>query len=147
MEKQIQSEVVILVAEDDLGHFLLTKRHIRHAGIDNEIVHLPDGQVAIDYLYNNCTGTDGSNCRKHLLLLDIRMPKIDGIEILEQMKAHPNLKEIPVIIVTTSDNPANVSRCKKLGCDDYIIKPLAKSFAGTLQKILGRSYILYTDHD
>ena len=129
----MQKDVVILIAEDDLGHFLLAKRHIRSAGVSREIVHFTDGQLARDFLNDNCIDADST---KYLLLLDIRMPKIDGIEILEYVKTHPCLKEIPVIIVSTSDNQANVTRCKQLGCDDYIVKPLDGSFVERLNSVI-----------
>jgi len=131
----MKDDVTILIAEDDTGHFILTKRHLSEAGLSNRIVHLPDGQVTIDYLENNCTNGNWKK-NKHLLLLDIRMPKLDGIEILEKMKKHPELKNIPVIIVTTSDNPANTLKCSQLGCDGYIIKPLGEKFIKVIKRMI-----------
>ncbi len=132
----MQSDVVILIAEDDLGHFLLAKRQIRNAGVSREIVHFSDGQLARDFLNDNCI--DASNTQ-YLLLLDIRMPKIDGIEILEYVKKHPCLKDIPVIIVSTSDNRANITKCKQLGCDGYIVKPLDGTFVERLNSVIEKS--------
>ena len=119
------NDVIILIAEDDIGHFILTKRHLRQAGISNKIIHLPDGQAASNYLHQECINAEDNT--KFILLLDIRMPKIDGIEILEMMKKNPKLQKIPVIIVTTSDNPANIKKCKELGCQEYIVKPIGGS--------------------
>lgn len=129
-------DVTILVAEDNTGHFILTKRYLCEAGVSNKIVHLPDGQVTIDYLHKNCVKNGKSVKNKHLLLLDIRMPKIDGIEILELMKKHSQLKNIPVIVVTTSDNPVNTRRCNQLGCDGYIIKPLGEKFIKVVKRMI-----------
>lgn len=129
----MQDDVVILIAEDDLGHFLLAKRQIRNSGVSRKIIHFSDGQLARDFLNENCIDGDGT---QYLLLLDIRMPKIDGIEILEYVKTHPDLKHLPVVIVTTSDNQANVLRCEQLGCDDYIVKPLDGTFVERLNSVI-----------
>jgi CheY-like chemotaxis protein len=129
----MQDDVVILIAEDDLGHFLLAKRQLRGLGLSQNIIHFPDGQLATNYLNDNCIVDDGT---KYLLLLDIRMPKINGVEILDYVKKHPELKRIPVVIVTTSDNPINVNRCKSLGCEDYIVKPLDDTLVDRLSNVI-----------
>jgi CheY-like chemotaxis protein len=138
VRKIMENEFTILVAEDNLGHFLLTKKFLQKSGISKkEVIHLSDGQVAHDFLVDNCSECDHAN---YLLLLDIRMPKIDGIEILEWMKGDPNLVNIPVIIVSTSDNPVNVSRCNELGCDSYIVKPLNPSFKGEIDEVVHHAF-------
>jgi CheY-like chemotaxis protein len=131
-------DVIILIAEDDLGHYLLAKRQLRSSGVTRKIVHFPDGQLATDFLNTKCIIDDGT---KYLLLLDIRMPKINGVEILEYVKKHPELKRIPVVIVTTSDNPINVNRCKELGCDDYIVKPLDGTLVNRLNTVIENSFL------
>jgi len=133
----MKKDVVILIAEDDIGHFLLAKRRIRSSGVTSEIIHFPDGQLAFDFLKNTCSKDNDTN---YLLLLDIRMPKIDGIEILEYVKTQSGLKDIPVVIVTTSDNPINVMRCKQLKCDGYIVKPLDETFIDQINKVLKKSF-------
>jgi len=133
----MKKDVVILIAEDDIGHFLLAKRRIRSSGIFSKIIHFSDGQLVSDFLKDKCIGDDATN---YLLLLDIRMPKIDGIEILEYVKSHPELKSIPVVIVTTSDNPLNILRCRQLNCDGYIVKPLDDTFVEQINEVLERSF-------
>lgn len=110
----------ILMAEDDPGHASLIQRHIKRAGIDNEIIHFKDGQAVMDFLQKSGSGV-GHQC--YLLLLDIRMPKLDGIEVLEMVKQDCNLKSIPVIMLTTTSDPDTVKRCYELGCVNYIVKP------------------------
>jgi CheY-like chemotaxis protein len=129
--------VVILIAEDDIGHFILAKRRLRTSGVSSEILHFADGQLVSDFLTDNCIDDDDNN---YLLLLDIRMPKIDGIEILEFVKKHNDLKTIPVVIVTTSDNPLNVLRCRQLNCDGYIIKPIDDTFVEQVNDVLEKTF-------
>jgi CheY-like chemotaxis protein len=133
----MEKNIIILIAEDDIGHFILAKRRLRTSGVSSEIIHFSDGQSVSDFLTDNCIGDNDNN---YLLLLDIRMPKIDGIEILEFVKNHPDLKTIPVMIVTTSDNPLNVLRCRQLKCDGYIIKPLDDTFVEQINDVLGKTF-------
>jgi len=115
--------VTILISEDDRGHFVLMKHCLRDAGIDNEIVWLCDGQETLDFLFTHDGQPNLPPVDKYILLLDIRMPKIDGIEILADIKKDERLDHLPVVIVTSSDNPDNIRRCRELGCDGYIVKP------------------------
>jgi len=117
-------DVTILISEDDRGHFILMKHRLRNAGIDNEIVWLCDGQETMDFLFAREGRVNLQPPGKYILLLDIRMPKIDGIEILAQIRKDRRLNHMPVVVVTSSDNPDNIRRCRSLGCDGYIVKPL-----------------------
>lgn len=131
----MQKNIVILVAEDNEGHFVLTKLCLRRAGISNEIVWLEDGQKTLDFLHNmQKKPLESKTSKKYILLLDIRMPKVDGIKVLEQIKASDDLKGIPVIIVSTSDAPTNLEICSKLGCDAYITKPIDETLPKTIEK-------------
>jgi CheY-like chemotaxis protein len=118
-------EVVILITEDDEGHARLIQKNLRRSGINNEFIHLKDGQEALDFLFGN--GDEKSKVRgdaSYLMLLDIRMPKIDGVQVLECMKADERLKRVPVIMLTTTDDPREVERCHVLGCNSYVVKPV-----------------------
>ena len=110
----------ILMAEDDPGHASLIRRHIKRAGIENRIVHFKDGQAVMDFL-REPRSSSSDPC--YLLLLDIRMPKLDGIEVLELVKTDDHLKSIPVIMLTTTSDPATIKHCYELGCTNYIVKP------------------------
>lgn len=128
----------ILMAEDDPGHASLIHRHIRRAGIDNEIIHFEDGQAVMDFLRQ----LEHSPGRQHsyLLLLDIRMPKLDGIEVLEQIKQDPDLKSMPVVMLTTTRDPNTVQQCYDLGCADYIVKPTSVGKFAKVIVELGKTF-------
>ncbi len=121
----MKKEVVILIAEDDEGHAALIKKNLKRAGISNEIVHFKDGAEALDFL----VGSNGGGPHRkpnvaYMLLLDIRMPKVDGVEVLRQVKGHEELRKMPVIMITTTDDPREVENCHTLGCSNYITKPI-----------------------
>lgn len=128
-------DVTILISEDDRGHFILMKHCLRNAGIDNEIIWLSDGQKTLDFIFTHNGQLNLPPGDKHILLLDIRMPKIDGIEILEEIKKDDRLDHLPVVIVTSSDNPDNIRRCRDLGCNGYIVKPLDEEAIALIERL------------
>ena len=117
-------EVVILMAEDDEGHAGLIRRNLQRAGISNEIVHFIDGGKVIDFLKASKEDIQNGMKKSFLLLLDIRMPKVGGVEVLKFIKADDDLKSMPVLMLTTTDDPKEVKRCHELGCSHYITKPI-----------------------
>jgi CheY-like chemotaxis protein len=121
---QMNREVVILVAEDDEGHAGLIRKNLARAGITNELMHFRDGQEISDFLFKRGEGPHRQSGVSYILLLDIRMPKLDGTEVLRQIKADPELRKIPVIMITTTEDPREVERCHMLGCSNYITKPV-----------------------
>ncbi|TVQ41075.1 MAG: response regulator [Spirochaetaceae bacterium] len=120
----MKHEVTILVAEDDAGHAGLVRKNLTRAGITNEIKHFADGQAIVDFLFCRGDGEHRSPHGAYVLLLDIRMPKLDGTEVLRLIKADPELRKIPVVMITTTDDPREVERCHQLGCSSYITKPV-----------------------
>lgn len=134
----MQKEKVIIIADDDMGHALLMTRNFRRAGITNEIIHFTDGQELLDFLFVTTEGPGLDPDVPYLLLLDIRMPRIDGIETLRRLKEHQQLRKLPVIIVSTTDDPRQVAECYQLGCSFYLAKPTEHTlFTEALEK-LGR---------
>jgi CheY-like chemotaxis protein len=128
--------VTILLAEDDPGHATLIQRNLKRSGFVNSIVHVNDGQEALDYL--RCTGAFAGRTPNGplLLVLDINMPRVDGIEVLQAVKGDHALAKIPVIMLTTTDDPREVARCYELGCNVYITKPVAyEQFVEALQRV------------
>ena len=117
----MSKEVIIVIAEDDAGHANLIIRNIRRAGFHNEIKHFTDGEQTLDYFFSDTSDIESLD---HLLLLDIRMPKVDGFTVLRKLRQ--DLKEIylPVIIITTTDDPHEIEKCYKLGCNSYMVKPI-----------------------
>lgn len=133
---QMKQEVIILVAEDDEGHADLIRLNLQRAGIANEIRHFRDGQVILDYLFRRTDPPHWESGDSFVLLLDIRMPKVDGTEVLRQLKTDPELKKIPVIMVTTTDDPREVALCHQLGCSNYITKPVEyETFVNAIRQL------------
>ncbi len=114
--------LITIISDDDEGHTILIKKNLQRVGITNNVVNFKNGEETLQYL--NKRKTNKLNNNNYLLLLDIRMPKINGIEVLQKMKKDQKLSNIPVIIITTTDDPKEIDLCNKLGCVDYIVKPV-----------------------
>ena len=116
--------VGIVLIEDDDGHATLIERNLRRAGLTNGFARMKDGQEALDYFLadGSAQAVAGDTCC--LVLLDIKMPRVDGIEVLRRMKSDPRTAAVPVIMLTTTDDPHEVERCYQLGCNVYITKPV-----------------------
>lgn len=110
----------ILIVDDDEGHAILIRENLEAAGLKNRTRHFRDGQAVLDFLFQDPPLASET----YLVLLDIRMPKIDGIEVLRRIKAHPELRQLPVIMLTTTDDSQEVKRCHELGCNVYMQKPV-----------------------
>ena len=117
-------EVVILIADDDAGHTRLIEKNLLRVGLHNPIRRFENGQDILDFLFRRGPGPKRTPDTAYLLLLDIRMPKVDGIEVLRQVKADPALRKLPVSMLTTTDDPREVARCHELGCNNYLVKPV-----------------------
>ena len=129
-------DVVLLIADDDTGHARLIEKNLRRAGLSNPILRLEDGQQILDFLFQRGDGQKRAADTPYLLLLDIRMPKIDGVEVLRQVKADAELRKIPVSMLTTTDDPREVERCHALGCNNYIVKPVDyEKFSEAMNKL------------
>lgn len=127
---------VILIVEDDEGHAILVRQNLEAIGLNNPIEHFRDGQAVLDFLLRRGKGRVRERRQEYLLLLDIRMPKVDGIEVLRQVKAHDELRKLPVIMLTTTDDTREVERCHQLGCSVYIQKPVDyEKFAEAIQRL------------
>jgi CheY-like chemotaxis protein len=114
----------ILLVEDDDGHAALIQRNLKRAGVANPIARVKDGQEALDYLTGEGAFAGRPPDAPLLLLLDINMPRVDGVGVLTAIKADPRLARLPVIVLTTTDDPREVDRCYQLGCSVYITKPV-----------------------
>lgn len=117
-------EVVILIAEDDPGHLRLIEKNLARAGLRNRLERFSNGQEILDYLFRRNPDRQIEADKSYMILLDIRMPQVDGLEVLRQIKADPELRKIPVSMLTTTDDPREVARCHELGCNNYIVKPV-----------------------
>lgn len=117
-------EVVIIVAEDDAGHARLIEKNLTRAGLHNPIQRFTNGQEVLDFMFRRGPGPHRLDQAAYLVLLDIRMPKVDGVETLRQIKEDPVLRKLPVIMLTTTDDPREIERCHLLGCNSYLVKPV-----------------------
>lgn len=116
--------VTILLVEDDEGHALLIEKNLRRAGIANAIVKLDNGQKAVDYLLRVGDYSGHEHPVPLLILLDLNLPVLDGYQVLKIIKNDERTKQIPVVILTTTDNQQEVLRCYELGCNVYVTKPV-----------------------
>jgi CheY-like chemotaxis protein len=129
-------ELTILIAEDDDGHADLIMTGLKESGICNNMIRFIDGKQTWDFLSGEGNNEVIDLEKSYLLLLDINMPKMDGIEVLELIKSNDNLKKLPVMMLTTTDDPREVEKCYALGCNIYITKPVDfLKFAETLKRL------------
>ncbi len=117
--------IVILLVEDDAGHAEIVRRNFAKSRIANRLMHVEDGQAALDYLFrrNDFTDPDKSP-RPGIMLLDLRLPKVDGLEVLKTVKADTDLSTIPVVILTTSAAEKDVAMAYENRANSYLVKPV-----------------------
>lgn len=131
---QFPEPFTLIMIEDDEGHAKLIRKNLERAGIGNELVHLEDGQKAMDYFFH--ASNVGRNYEKSLILLDLNLPNVDGYEILRRLKEEERTRAVPVIVLTTTDNPREINRCYELGCNVYITKPVEyDNFTDAIRKL------------
>lgn len=121
----IDQEVEILIIEDNLDDAELAIRALKKSHLANNIVHLTDGVQALDFIFG--TGSyAGRNIHQlpKVILLDLKMPRINGIEVLQRVKADPVMKAIPVVVLTSSAEDPDIKKCYELGANSYIVKPV-----------------------
>lgn len=128
----MNEQLTILMAEDDDGHARLVEERFEGVGVKNPIVRFRDGAEAWEYL----AGPGIKSGKEYLLLLDIRLPGLDGVEVLRRIKGDARLKAIPVIMLTTTDDPKEIETCYALGCNSYLTKPVDfEKFAEVIKRL------------
>lgn len=133
----IANAVTIVMIEDDEGHARLIEKNVRRAGINNEIVPFTHGNAALDYvLGSDRSGVQRSNA-PHLILLDLNLPDMSGLDILRAIKSNLHSQRIPVVILTTTDDQTEIDKCYELGANVYITKPVDYEGFATAIKSLG----------
>jgi CheY-like chemotaxis protein len=114
----------IVLAEDDDGHATLVQKNLERSGLINGFTRVADGQQALDLLRGERAFAGKAPLGQVLLLLDIKMPVLDGVDVLRQLRADSRIAMVPVIMLTTTDDPREIERCYQLGCNVYITKPV-----------------------
>ena len=118
------SPLTILLVEDDAAHAELVVRTLEGRGSDIRIVHLSDGEAALEYLtQRDPARASAAEPLPALILLDLRLPKVDGLELLQQIKSSPTLKHLPVVVLTTSDAERDVRSAYDAHANGYVVKP------------------------
>jgi CheY-like chemotaxis protein len=119
------SDVEILFVEDSLDDAMLTMRALKKSGFANKVHHVKDGAEALDFIYCREAYAE-RNAKEHpkLILLDLKMPKMSGMEVLEKIKSDPDFKSIPIVILTSSKEDPDIQKCYALGANSYITKPV-----------------------
>ncbi|HEY0060225.1 MAG TPA: response regulator [Flavisolibacter sp.] len=142
MQKQV-NEVEILLVEDNMSDAELVIRALRKVNLANQLIHLKDGEEALDFLFATgpFAGRQKMNIPK-VILLDIKMPKVDGLEALRQIKSNPQTRLIPVVIMTSSKEEQDMIRSYELGVNSFVVKPLGfDAFAQAVSE-LGLYWVL-----
>jgi CheY-like chemotaxis protein len=132
----MKEDTVILQAEDDDGHATLTRMALREVGVNNQIIRFRNGQETVDFLFGTGLGPSREADVHYLLLLDLRMPKVDGISVLRRIRQDEQLRLMPVVILSTTDNPHEIKTCKSLHCSCYLVKAAGcEAFGAALQQV------------
>jgi CheY-like chemotaxis protein len=136
MSVQEGTATAILLVEDDPGHALLIKKNLRRGGVAGDIIVLDDGQKAVDYLFKQGDYAADEHQPPILILLDLNLPVLSGYQVLKIIKNDERTKKIPVVVLTTTDNPHEVARCYELGCNMYVTKPIEyEQFSDMIQRL------------
>lgn len=136
--------IVILLAEDDPAHAEIVRRNMENFRIANRLEHVLDGEKALDYLYRRGKYSDPKLApRPGLILLDLRMPRMDGLELLKVIKSDAELARIPVVILTTSSAETDVARAYDHHANSYLVKPIDFSQFVSLTDILGYYWLVW----
>ncbi|MFZ1539382.1 MAG: response regulator [Chromatiaceae bacterium] len=134
--------VDILLVEDNPSDAELALRSLKKHNLANRVFWAKDGEEALDYLFHRGAFSDSANSLPRVVLLDLRLPKVDGIEVLKQIRATPETCEIPVVVLTSSKEERDVMDTYKLGVNSFVAKPVAfDEFAGVVAQ-LGMYWVL-----
>lgn len=132
-----EKEINILLVEDTEEHVLIIKRALEDGMLRNRLFPVHDGEEALDFLHHRAGYADESKYPlPDVILLDLRLPGISGVEVLEQIKKEEKLKDIPVAVMTVSDEDKDIRRCYQLGARSYVLKSAALADKASAQGLL-----------
>jgi CheY-like chemotaxis protein len=136
--------VRILLIEDDPAHAEIAIRNLENCRMANEIIHLQDGQAALDYLFRQGPYSNGEEYPlPHIVLLDLRLPKVDGLEVLRCIKSDDTLSSLPVVVLTTSSAEADIAKAYSCRANSYLIKPVDFTSFVELMEIFGYYWLAW----
>lgn len=131
-----EKQAAVLLVEDDPGHALLIQKNLRRAGLAPSIVVLDNGRKAADYLLKEGDYAPSGHLLPPFVLLDLDLPILNGLQVLKIMKSDERTKRIPVIMLTSTDNPREIAQCYELGCNLYVTKPVEYDrFSDAIQRL------------
>jgi CheY-like chemotaxis protein len=136
----------ILLAEDDPRDAKLTLAALEEFNVANKIIVVPDGEVALDYLYRRGKFEKREGGNPAAVLLDLKMPKVDGLEVLKTVKADPNLKAIPIVVLTSSRETSDLTECYDHGVNAYVVKPVDFDDFAKAVKSLGSFWAMVNEN-
>ncbi len=136
-EEYEQNTLMIIIVEDEEGHAYLIEKNLRRAGIDNRIVHLKNGQEAMDFLSGSAVrGHQATDLQHILVLLDLNLPLYDGYSVLEKIRSSEEIRHAPVMILSSTTQEQEIRRCYRLGCSIFLNKPVDyKSFSEAILQL------------
>ncbi len=138
------TDVEILLVEDNMDDAELAIRALRKSNIANNLIHLKDGAEALDFLFGRGNYAErNTNNKPKVVLLDLKMPRVDGIEVLRQIKANEDTKTIPVVVLTSSKENPDVEQAYLLGANSYMVKPVEFENFRTAVAEIGMYWLLY----
>jgi CheY-like chemotaxis protein len=138
--------IVILLVEDDPAHAEIVLRNLEGFRIANRVMHVDDGQKALDYLQRQGEFRDPARApRPGLILLDLRLPKVDGLEVLETIKGNPDINQIPVVILTTSSAETDIVQAYQNNANSYLVKPVLLTDFVEMLKALGYYWLVWNE--
>ena len=139
--------ITILLVEDEPAHVEIIKRNFETITISHTLKHVPDGESALDYLYRNNSFSDpDSSPRPGLILLDLRLPKVDGLQVLKTVKNDPVLSSIPIVVLSTSASEKDVAMAYTNGANSYMVKPADFKQFSQLLETAGTYWLVWNHH-
>jgi CheY-like chemotaxis protein len=139
MNAKQKNTILILMADDDPDDRMLAEDALRESHLTNQLVCVEDGEELIDYLFRRGKYTDpATSPRPGVILLDLNMPRKDGREALKEIKAHPELRNIPIVVMTTSKAEEDIYRTYNMGANSFIVKPVTFESLVEVMRSIGR---------
>jgi CheY-like chemotaxis protein len=126
-EKDVPTDniLIILLVEDNIAHAELVKRSLEDHPVANRIIHVADGESALAFLFRRGRFSDpDSSPKPHVVLLDLRLPRVDGLEVLKEIRTSAELEKLPVVVLTTSEAERDVAKAYEYHANSYLVKPL-----------------------